>query len=149
MDAVRGIYICEIVVYSSYFVLQLPKNSAQLKFSTIRRQTTETAIPSSLQQNTSSSSYFKVVLKLANVSYEKNFILCIFLALFSGFDENNDGHIDFRELACGISTCCRGPLAERFACKVTFATLNNNVNNIQNEWPFCIVLSKYVYIISG
>ncbi|CAB3992904.1 Ubiquitin carboxyl-terminal hydrolase 32, partial [Paramuricea clavata] len=36
-------------------------------------------------------------------------------ALFNAFDENQDGHIDFREIACGISTCCRGPVAERFA----------------------------------
>ncbi|KAK2574456.1 Ubiquitin carboxyl-terminal hydrolase 32 [Acropora cervicornis] len=33
--------------------------------------------------------------------------------LFSAFDENQDGHIDFRELACGISKCCRGPNSER------------------------------------
>ena len=43
--------------------------------------------------------------------------ICICLALFNAFDENQDGHIDFREIACGISTCCRGPVAERFACK--------------------------------
>jgi len=40
-----------------------------------------------------------------------------FLGLFSAFDENQDGHIDFRELACGISKCCRGPNAERQKCK--------------------------------
>jgi hypothetical protein len=43
--------------------------------------------------------------------------ICICSALFNAFDENQDGHIDFREIACGISTCCRGPVAERFACK--------------------------------
>ncbi|EDO39905.1 predicted protein [Nematostella vectensis] len=33
--------------------------------------------------------------------------------LFQAFDENNDGHIDFREMACGISACCRGSSSER------------------------------------
>lgn len=38
---------------------------------------------------------------------------CLCQGLFNAFDENQDGHIDFRELACGISKCCRGPNAER------------------------------------
>ncbi|XP_031572210.1 ubiquitin carboxyl-terminal hydrolase 32-like [Actinia tenebrosa] len=33
--------------------------------------------------------------------------------LFKAFDENGDGHIDFREMACGISSCCRGSSNER------------------------------------
>ncbi|CAI6345795.1 unnamed protein product [Macrosiphum euphorbiae] len=33
--------------------------------------------------------------------------------LFAAFDENMDGHIDFKEMACGISAACRGPLTER------------------------------------
>ncbi|XP_072909594.1 ubiquitin carboxyl-terminal hydrolase 32 isoform X1 [Hemitrygon akajei] len=33
--------------------------------------------------------------------------------LFSAFDENRDNHIDFKEISCGLSACCRGPLAER------------------------------------
>ncbi|XP_022251040.1 ubiquitin carboxyl-terminal hydrolase 32-like [Limulus polyphemus] len=33
--------------------------------------------------------------------------------VFNAFDENRDGHIDFKEMACGISACCRGPLVER------------------------------------
>lgn len=33
--------------------------------------------------------------------------------LFWAFDENQDNHIDFKELACGISACCRGPTVER------------------------------------
>lgn len=37
--------------------------------------------------------------------------------LFNAFDENQDGHIDFRELACGISKCCRGSNAERQKCE--------------------------------
>lgn len=36
--------------------------------------------------------------------------------LFAAFDENMDGHIDFKEMACGISAACRGPLTERQKC---------------------------------
>lgn len=34
-------------------------------------------------------------------------------ALFMAFDENRDNHIDFKEIACGVSACCRGPTMER------------------------------------
>ncbi|KAH8268808.1 hypothetical protein KR018_007576 [Drosophila ironensis] len=33
--------------------------------------------------------------------------------LFNAFDENRDGHIDFKELCCGVSAACRGPGVER------------------------------------
>uniref|UniRef100_A0A673LDD2 Ubiquitin carboxyl-terminal hydrolase 32 n=1 Tax=Sinocyclocheilus rhinocerous TaxID=307959 RepID=A0A673LDD2_9TELE len=33
--------------------------------------------------------------------------------LFYAFDENRDNHIDFKEISCGLSACCRGPVAER------------------------------------
>uniref|UniRef100_A0A8C4R9Q7 Ubiquitin carboxyl-terminal hydrolase 32 n=1 Tax=Eptatretus burgeri TaxID=7764 RepID=A0A8C4R9Q7_EPTBU len=33
--------------------------------------------------------------------------------VFNAFDENRDNHIDFKEISCGLSACCRGPLAER------------------------------------
>jgi len=33
--------------------------------------------------------------------------------LFKAFDENQDGHVDFKELACGVSAACRGPDMER------------------------------------
>ncbi|XP_058856911.1 ubiquitin carboxyl-terminal hydrolase 32 isoform X3 [Acipenser ruthenus] len=33
--------------------------------------------------------------------------------LFNAFDENRDNHIDFKEISCGLSASCRGPLAER------------------------------------
>ncbi|KAK2537355.1 Usp32 [Columba guinea] len=35
------------------------------------------------------------------------------ICLFNAFDENRDNHIDFKEISCGLSACCRGPLAER------------------------------------
>ena len=37
--------------------------------------------------------------------------------LFKAFDENQDGHVDFKELACGVSAACRGPEMERQKCK--------------------------------
>ena len=37
--------------------------------------------------------------------------------LFLAFDENQDNHIDFKEMACGISACCRGPSTERQKCR--------------------------------
>ena len=33
--------------------------------------------------------------------------------LFKAFDENQDGHVDFKEVACGVSAACRGPNLER------------------------------------
>ena len=38
-------------------------------------------------------------------------------SFFNVFDENRDGHIDFKEMACGISAACRGPLTERQKCE--------------------------------
>ncbi|XP_031330548.1 ubiquitin carboxyl-terminal hydrolase 32-like isoform X2 [Photinus pyralis] len=35
------------------------------------------------------------------------------LGLFLALDVNGDGHVDFKELCCGISAACRGPTAER------------------------------------
>lgn len=37
--------------------------------------------------------------------------------VFAAFDENRDGHIDFKELCCGVSAACRGPGVERSKCK--------------------------------
>ena len=34
-------------------------------------------------------------------------------SLFQALDENQDGHIDFKELSCGVSAACRGPELER------------------------------------
>ena len=38
-------------------------------------------------------------------------------SFFSAFDENQDGHIDFKELSCGVSAACRGPVMERQKCE--------------------------------
>lgn len=39
-------------------------------------------------------------------------------SFFNAFDENRDGHIDFKEMACGISAACGGPLTERQKCMI-------------------------------
>ncbi len=38
---------------------------------------------------------------------------------FSALDENQDGHVDFKELSCGVSAACRGPEMERHKCEYT------------------------------
>lgn len=43
---------------------------------------------------------------------------------FLAFDENRDGHIDFKELCCGLSAACRGPTTERLKCKNNHCTYN-------------------------
>jgi ubiquitin carboxyl-terminal hydrolase 6/32 len=50
--------------------------------------------------------------------------------LFKALDENQDGHVDFKELACGVSAACRGPEMERqkFCFKV-FDEDNDGVLN--------------------
>jgi len=60
------------------------------------------------------------------------------LGLFGAFDENLDNHIDFKEMACGISACCRGPMVEKHKCKshlidVTHAqeTFTGNLHRIE------------------
>lgn len=48
------------------------------------------------------------------------FVFCnieMLAGLFHAFDENQDNHIDFKEMACGISACCRGPGTERQKCR--------------------------------
>ena len=40
--------------------------------------------------------------------------------VFLAFDENRDGHIDFKELCCGVSAACRGPSVERSKCEYLY-----------------------------
>ena len=42
---------------------------------------------------------------------------------FEALDENEDGHIDFKELSCGMSAACRGPEMERQKCEIYLLTL--------------------------
>ena len=46
--------------------------------------------------------------------------LSVCAGVFGAFDENRDNHIDFKEMACGISAATRGPLTERQKCEYVF-----------------------------
>lgn len=48
--------------------------------------------------------------------------------LFRAFDANGDGHVDFKELCCGISAACRGPAAERL--KFCFRMLDEDRDGV-------------------
>ncbi|KAH9503865.1 Ubiquitin carboxyl-terminal hydrolase 32 [Bulinus truncatus] len=54
-------------------------------------------------------------------------------SLFMAFDENCDNHIDFKEMACGISACCRGPSLERqkFCFKLFDADHDSRLNETE------------------
>lgn len=54
---------------------------------------------------------------MTNRSFRNKFMQ-FFFRLFLALDVNRDGHIDFKELCCGISAACRGPTAERLKCKL-------------------------------
>lgn len=51
--------------------------------------------------------------------------------LFLALDVNRDGHIDFKELCCGISAACRGPMAERM--KFCFKIFDMDRDNLLNK----------------
>lgn len=53
---------------------------------------------------------------ISSDSEDDNSGFSIARGLFSAFDENCDGHLDFKEIVCGISAACRGPLVERIKC---------------------------------
>ncbi|KAG1684339.1 Ubiquitin carboxyl-terminal hydrolase 32 [Nymphon striatum] len=62
--------------------------------------------------------------------------------LFNAFDENRDNHIDFKEMACGISACCRGPLTERqkFCFKVFDQDQDGFLNKLELETTISALL---------
>nr|XP_026488926.1 ubiquitin carboxyl-terminal hydrolase 32 isoform X1 [Vanessa tameamea] len=54
-----------------------------------------------------------------------------FEGTFLAFDENRDGHIDFKELCCGLSAACRGPTTERL--KFCFKIFDMDRDGILNK----------------
>ena len=58
--------------------------------------------------------------------------------LFKAFDENQDGHVDFKELACGVSAACRGPEMERQKCEFCHLTLSISLAFVRIYKP-CLV----------
>ena len=94
---------------------------------------------------------FFIFASQVSLSHQTPFCITVverfYLALFNAFDENQDGHVDFREIACAISTCCRGPVAERFACKyrsnvVVYYQLLKCINDYK-----LMPLESYLYLV--
>uniref|UniRef100_A0A0K2TYK3 Ubiquitin carboxyl-terminal hydrolase 48 n=1 Tax=Lepeophtheirus salmonis TaxID=72036 RepID=A0A0K2TYK3_LEPSM len=65
---------------------------------------------------------------------------------FHALDENEDGHIDLKELSCGVSAACRGPELERQ--KFVFKMFDLNRDGVLNEDEFnsMITLVNEVYL---
>ncbi|XP_033627039.1 ubiquitin carboxyl-terminal hydrolase 32-like isoform X1 [Asterias rubens] len=55
--------------------------------------------------------------------------------VFNAFDVNSDNHIDLKEMACGLSACCRGPRIERqkFFFKIFDADQDSLLNRDELE----------------
>lgn len=70
--------------------------------------------------------YDKRLKQIMKFERKKSYAVHIFMqikllsGLLHAFDENRDNHIDFKEMACGISACCRGPGTERQKCTALF-----------------------------
>lgn len=66
--------------------------------------------------------------------------------IFSAFDENCDGHIDFKELCCGVSCSCRGPDVERTKfCFKIFDTDRDgvlNANEVKEMIDIMLLVAK-------
>jgi ubiquitin carboxyl-terminal hydrolase 6/32 len=62
---------------------------------------------------------------------------------FAAFDENEDGHIDFKELCCGVSCSCRGPDVERtkFCFKIFDQDRDGVLNGQEVEQMIRIMLT--------
>lgn len=79
-------------------------------------------------------------------------IICVcwscFPGLFHAFDENRDNHIDFKEISCGLSACCRGPIAERQKCKSCCGFKSSQINKsqrLQILTPSLFIIRNAVY----
>ncbi|XP_059091562.1 ubiquitin carboxyl-terminal hydrolase 32-like isoform X4 [Tigriopus californicus] len=65
-------------------------------------------------------------------------------SFFSAFDENLDGHIDFKELSCGVSAACRGPEMERQ--KFCFKIFDTDRDGVLNENEMRIMCECLVHV---
>lgn len=79
-------------------------------------------------------------------------IICVcwfcFPGLFHAFDENRDNHIDFKEISCGLSACCRGPIAERQKCKPCCgfkSSQKNKSQRLRTLTPSLFIIRNAVY----
>eukprot|EP00095_Tigriopus_kingsejongensis_P012381 snap_masked-scaffold190_size271632-processed-gene-1.19 protein:Tk12381 transcript:snap_masked-scaffold190_size271632-processed-gene-1.19-mRNA-1 annotation:"ubiquitin carboxyl-terminal hydrolase 32" len=65
-------------------------------------------------------------------------------SFFSALDENLDGHIDFKELSCGVSAACRGPELERQ--KFCFKIFDGDRDGVLNERELAIMCECLVLV---
>ena len=59
---------------------------------------------------------------------------------FCALDENQDGHVDFKELACGVSAACRGPEMERQKCNNYFLYSTHEIFFFQSVLKYLILM---------
>jgi len=64
--------------------------------------------------------------------------------LFKAFDENQDGHVDFKELACGVSAACRGPDMERQ--KFCFKIFDVDNDGVLNEAEVSLMIESMLEV---
>ncbi|XP_075159626.1 ubiquitin specific protease 32 isoform X2 [Haematobia irritans] len=64
--------------------------------------------------------------------------------LFNAFDENRDGHIDFKELCCGVSAACRGPSVER--TRFCFKIFDVDSDGVLNHSETLQMLNVLLYV---
>jgi len=64
--------------------------------------------------------------------------------LFKAFDENQDGHVDFKELACGVSAACRGPDMERQ--KFCFKIFDVDNDGVLNEGEVSLMMESMLEV---
>lgn len=64
--------------------------------------------------------------------------------LFNAFDENRDNHVDFKEMACGISAACRGPLTERQ--KFCFKVFDMDRDGVLNETEIRHMIHVMIFV---
>lgn len=74
----------------------------------------------------------------------------IFQGFFDAFDENRDGHIDFKEMACGISAAARGPPIERqkFCFKIFDLDKDGLLSLSEVEKMICVMKSVLMETLS-
>ncbi|CAH0549675.1 unnamed protein product [Brassicogethes aeneus] len=67
--------------------------------------------------------------------------------LFNALDVNRDDHVDFKELCCGISAACRGPMVERM--KFCFKIFDTDRDNYLNRDEVQSMVETLRFIVQG
>ncbi|GJQ78053.1 hypothetical protein Trydic_g2397 [Trypoxylus dichotomus] len=66
--------------------------------------------------------------------------------LFLALDVNRDGHVDFKELCCGVSAACRGPTVERM--KFCFKVFDMDRDGLLNPKELQHMVDVLLYVAS-